>query len=153
MKKAKVSVTIRIAEPGDARAIAEMSRDHIESGLGWRYDPAHILRAMRRRETVVLAVSGRPTYVAGTRPALAGFAIMDFGDERAHLVLLAVRPSHRRIGIGIGRHHVGYCSGHDQADHGPGRHAGAHSENSRPRHDDNNPRGDPGLLMARSYFL
>ena len=100
MKKAKVSVTIRIAEPGDARAIAEMSRDHIESGLGWRYDPAHILRAMRRRETVVLAASGRPTYVAGARPALAGFAIMDFGDERAHLVLLAVRPSHRRLGIG-----------------------------------------------------
>ena len=100
MKKAKVSVTIRIAEPGDARAIAEMSRDHIESGLGWRYDPAHILRAMRRRETVVLAASGRPTYVAGSRPALAGFAIMDFGDERAHLVLLAVQPVLRRRGIG-----------------------------------------------------
>jgi ribosomal protein S18 acetylase RimI-like enzyme len=100
VKKAKVSVTIRIAEPGDARAIAEMSRDHIESGLGWRYDPAHILRAMRRRETVVLAASGRPTYVAGARPALAGFAIMDFGDERAHLVLLAVQPLQRRLGIG-----------------------------------------------------
>ena len=100
MKKEKVSVTIRIAEPGDARAIAEMSRDHIESGLGWRYDPAHVLRAMRRRETVVLAASGRPTYVAGARPPLAGFAIMDFGDERAHLVLLAVRPTHRRLGIG-----------------------------------------------------
>jgi ribosomal protein S18 acetylase RimI-like enzyme len=25
---------------------------------------------------------------------------MEFGDERAHLVLLAVRPSHRRLGIG-----------------------------------------------------
>ena len=25
---------------------------------------------------------------------------MEFGDERAHLVLLAVRPSHRRTGIG-----------------------------------------------------
>ena len=100
MKKEKLSVTIRIAEPGDARAIAEMSRDHIESGLGWRYDPAHILRAMRRRESVVLAASGRPTYVAGARPALAGFAIMDFGDERAHLVLLAVQPMQRRRGIG-----------------------------------------------------
>ena len=83
VKKEKLSVTIRVAEPGDARAIAEMSRDYIESGLGWRYDPAHILRAMRRRESVVLAASGRPTYVAGTRPAIAGFAIMDFGDERA----------------------------------------------------------------------
>ena len=100
MKKEKVSVTIRIAEPGDARAIAEMSRDYIESGLGWRYDPAHILRAMRRRESVVLAASERPTYVAGARPAIAGFSIMDFGDERAHLVLLAVQPLQRRRGIG-----------------------------------------------------
>ena len=100
MKKAKISVAIRIAEPGDAQAIAEMSRDLIESGLGWKYDPAHIQRAMRRRESVVLAASGRPTYVAGTRPPLAGFAIMDFGEERAHLVLLAVQPMQRRIGIG-----------------------------------------------------
>ena len=100
MKKEKVSVTVRIAEPGDAQAIAEMSRDHIESGLGWRYDPANIQRAMRRRESVVLAASERPTYVAGRRPALAGFAIMDFGDERAHLVLLAVQPAQRRRGIG-----------------------------------------------------
>ena len=100
VKKEKVSVTIRIAEPGDACAIAEMSRDHIESGLGWRYDPAHILRAMRRRESVVLAASERPTYVAGARPGIAGFSIMDFGDERAHLVLLAVQPLQRRRGIG-----------------------------------------------------
>src|SRR5205814_582222 len=34
------------------------------------------------------------------RGTLTGFAIMEFGDERAHLVLLAVRPSHRRLGIG-----------------------------------------------------
>src|ERR1051325_10838785 len=32
--------------------------------------------------------------------AATGYAIMEFGDERAHLVLLAVRPSHRRLGIG-----------------------------------------------------
>jgi ribosomal-protein-alanine N-acetyltransferase len=100
MKKEQVAVTLRIAEPGDAPAIAEMSRDFIESGLGWRYDPERILRAMRRRETLVLAASGRPTYVARERPALAGFAIMDFGDERAHLVLLAVQPTQRRHGVG-----------------------------------------------------
>ena len=100
MKKEQLALTVRIAEPGDAHAIAEMSRDHIESGLGWRYDPAHVLRAMRRRETVVLAATGRQTYVARDRPALSGFAIMDFGDERAHLVLLAVQPAQRRLGIG-----------------------------------------------------
>ncbi len=100
MKKEKLALTVRIAEPGDAQPIAEMSRDLIESGLGWRYDPAHILRAMRRRETVVIAAAGRQTYVARDRPALNGFAIMDFGDERAHLVLLAVQPALRRRGIG-----------------------------------------------------
>ncbi len=100
MKKEQLALTVRIAEPGDAHAIAEMSRDYIESGLGWRYDPAHVLRAMRRRETVVLAATGRQTYVARDRPALSGFAIMDFGDERAHLVLLAVQPTQRRLGIG-----------------------------------------------------
>ena len=90
MKQAAVS--IRLAEPRDAQAIAEMSRDHIESGLGWRYDAARLLRAMRSRETAVL--------VACERTTLAGFAMMEFGDERAHLVLLAVQPSHRRRGVG-----------------------------------------------------
>jgi [ribosomal protein S18]-alanine N-acetyltransferase len=100
MKKEKTALTVRLAEAGDARAIAEMSRDFIESGLGWRYDPASIQRALRRRETTVLVASERPTYVAGERPALSGFAIMDYGDERAHLVLLAVQPVLRRRGIG-----------------------------------------------------
>jgi ribosomal protein S18 acetylase RimI-like enzyme len=100
VKKEQAASTIRIAESGDARAIAEMSRDFIESGLGWRYDPASIQRAMRRRETAVLVAAERQTYVARERPALSGFAIMDFGDERAHLVLLAVQPALRRRGIG-----------------------------------------------------
>ena len=62
MKEA--AITIRLADTGDAHAIAEMSRDFIESGLGWRYDPTHILRALRRKETVVLVASERPTSVS-----------------------------------------------------------------------------------------
>ena len=100
MKKEQTALTIRLAEPGDAQAVAEMSRDFIESGLGWRYDQAHIARAMRRRETAVLVAAERQTYVARDRPAVSGFAIMDFGDERAHLVLLAVQPTQRRRGTG-----------------------------------------------------
>lgn len=99
-QKDSAAITLRLAEDGDARAIAEMSRDHIETGLGWRYDPAHVRRALRRRETAVVVATERQTYVASQRPALAGFCIMDFGDERAHLVLLAVQPSRRRQGIG-----------------------------------------------------
>ncbi len=93
------AITIRLAEPRDAQAIAMMSRDFVEAGLGWKYDAARVLRAIRDRETlaVVACESGKNGTGRGT---LTGFAIMEFGDERAHLVLLAVRPSHRRLGIG-----------------------------------------------------
>jgi [ribosomal protein S18]-alanine N-acetyltransferase len=108
------AITIRPAEPRDAQAIATMSRDFIESGLGWKYDAARVLRAMRDRETLAVvacegskgAASNSASTTAASSPAssergaVAGFAIMEFGDERAHLVLLAVRPSHRRLGIG-----------------------------------------------------
>jgi len=97
------AITVRIAEPRDAQAIAMMSRDFVESGLGWKYDAPRVLRAIRDRDTltVVACESGKGAAPsAAARGALAGFAIMEFGDERAHLVLLAVRPSHRRLGIG-----------------------------------------------------
>ena len=91
---ARPGIVIRLAQAHDAQAIALMSRDLIEAGLGWKYDAARVLRAIRHRDTVVL--------VAEARAELAGFAIMEFGDQRAHLVLLAVRPAHRRAGIGRG---------------------------------------------------
>ena len=95
------AITIRLAEPRDAQPIASMSRDFIESGLGWKYDAARVLRAMREKETLaVVACEGTKTGGAAKNGAITGFAIMEFGDERAHLVLLAVRPSHRRLGIG-----------------------------------------------------
>jgi ribosomal-protein-alanine N-acetyltransferase len=95
------AITVRLAEPRDAQAIAMMSRDLIEAGLGWKYDAARVLRAIRDRDTlaVVACEGGKAASSSGSR-ALAGFAIMELGDERAHLVLLAVRPSHRRLGIG-----------------------------------------------------
>jgi ribosomal protein S18 acetylase RimI-like enzyme len=91
------AITVRLAEPRDAQPIAQMSRDFIETGLGWKYDAARVLRAIRDRETVaVVACEGGKS----SRGTINGFAIMEFGDERAHLVLLAVRPAHRRSGIG-----------------------------------------------------
>ena len=96
------AITIRPAEPRDAQPIAAMSRVFIESGLGWKYDAARVLRAMRDKETlaVVACEGGKGQAKGAVAGAVAGFAIMEFGDERAHLVLLAVRPSHRRLGIG-----------------------------------------------------
>jgi ribosomal-protein-alanine N-acetyltransferase len=86
------AISVRLSGPRDAQAIALMSRDLVESGLGWKYDAARVLKAIRNPETL--------TPVACDRGRIAGFAIMEFGDERAHLVLLAVRPTHRRMGIG-----------------------------------------------------
>src|SRR5262245_19819680 len=92
------AITIRLAEPRDAQAIALMSRDFIESGLGWKYDAPRVLRAIRDPDTLAaVACEGAK---GGAKGAITGFAIMEFGDERAHLVLLAVRPSQRRQGIG-----------------------------------------------------
>jgi ribosomal protein S18 acetylase RimI-like enzyme len=85
------AVTIRLAEPRDSQGIALMSRDLIESGLGWRYDAPRIARGIADRDTVAL--------VACDRHLVVGFAMMQFGDERAHLALLAVRPLYRRRGI------------------------------------------------------
>jgi ribosomal-protein-alanine N-acetyltransferase len=86
------AISVRLAGQRDAQAIALMSRDLVETGLGWKYDAARVLKAIRDTETL--------TPIACDRGRLAGFAIMEFGDERAHLVLLAVRPSQRRMGIG-----------------------------------------------------
>ena len=93
------AIAIRLAEQRDAQTIAMMSRDFIEAGLGWKYDAPRVLRAIRDRETLaVVACEGGKS--AATRGAVTDFAIMEFGEERAHLVLLAVRPSPRRLGIG-----------------------------------------------------
>jgi len=86
------AISIRLAGQRDSQAIALMSRDLVESGLGWKYDAARVLKAIRDRDTLAP--------VACERGRIAGFALMEFGDERAHLVLLAVRPTHRRLGIG-----------------------------------------------------
>ncbi|HEX9397088.1 MAG TPA: N-acetyltransferase [Burkholderiales bacterium] len=98
------AITVRPADPRDAQAIALMSRDLIEAGLSWKYDAPRVLRSIRDRETLaVVACEGSKAQGNGASSrggVLTGFAIMEFGDERAHLVLLAVRPSHRRLGIG-----------------------------------------------------
>jgi ribosomal-protein-alanine N-acetyltransferase len=93
------AITIRLAEPRDAQSISLMSRDFIEAGLGWKYDAPRVLRAIRDRDTLAVVACEGSKSAAG-RGAITGFAIVEFGEERAHLVLLAVRPSHRRLGIG-----------------------------------------------------
>ena len=81
-----------LARYSDALEIAEMSRDLIEHGLSWSWTPARVRRAILGRESCVL--------IARRERRIAGFAIMHFGDQVAHLNLLAVGAEHRRQGLG-----------------------------------------------------
>jgi ribosomal-protein-alanine N-acetyltransferase len=83
---------IEFARRADAAAIAALSRDLIETGLGWSWGPRRVLRAIDNPDVTVIKLT--------TGPSLGGFAIMRFGAEEAHLDLLAVRPEFRRSGNG-----------------------------------------------------
>ncbi len=83
---------IKLAQTRDAQYIAAMSRDHIEHGLGWKYQQAQILDAIRDADTNVI--------IAWRESSLAGFAIMTYQGFEAHLVLFAVLPADRRQGAG-----------------------------------------------------
>jgi ribosomal-protein-alanine N-acetyltransferase len=83
---------LRLARFADADRIALMSRELIEVGLsGWSWDPQRVGRAIRARNTMVVVVE------VGSH--LIGFGILQFGDTRAHLSLLAVDAAYQRCGI------------------------------------------------------
>jgi ribosomal protein S18 acetylase RimI-like enzyme len=84
--------TLGLARAADAHEIAEMSRDLIEQGLTWSWTPARVQHFICGPESSVV--------VARREQRIAAFAIMHFGDEVAHLNLLAVAPAHRRQGLG-----------------------------------------------------
>jgi len=85
------NLTLKLAARADVAPIAAMSRELIEAGLAWSWTPERVARNLAQRDTLVLAARD------GER--LAGFAIMQFGEERAHLSLLAVRPDYQRQGV------------------------------------------------------
>lgn len=85
--------TIRLAMPDEARALAAMSRDWIEHGLGWSWTAARVSQAIVDASTNV-AVLVRDEQ-------LKGFGIMQYlDDDTAHLGLLAVSPVLRHQGMG-----------------------------------------------------
>jgi ribosomal-protein-alanine N-acetyltransferase len=86
------TIQIRLAHEQDARPIAAMSRDLIERGLGWTWTRQRVSRSIRDPNTNVA--------VADDASHLVGFGIMKYKDEEGHLLLFAVRNSHRRQGIG-----------------------------------------------------
>ena len=72
--------------------MAEMSRRLIETGLAWRYTPRRMAALIGDADTVAL--------VAHDGAGIHGFAVMQFGDLRAHLALLCVQPALQQRGIG-----------------------------------------------------
>lgn len=84
-------VTIALAREADVEPIAQLSRDAIEQGLAWSWTPRRVLRSLRHADTNVV--------VARAGDAMAGFAIMSYGEQAAHLNLLAVVPSYQRQGV------------------------------------------------------
>jgi len=85
-------VTLRLARTADAQTLALMSRDLIESGLDCRYTPVRLARQMTSPDTTAV--------VAFEASRIQGFAVMQFGDVDAHLVLLCVQREQHRRGIG-----------------------------------------------------
>jgi ribosomal-protein-alanine N-acetyltransferase len=80
------------ARAGDAAPLAEMTRKWVEAGLTPRWGAPRIGWHMRHPDSVVLTARTAAMIVAG-------FAIMAYADEAAHLNLLAVDPAHRRRGL------------------------------------------------------
>jgi ribosomal-protein-alanine N-acetyltransferase len=85
-------ITLRLARFDEAPRIASMSRELIETGLGWSWTPERVARSIANQNTVTLTACNQERLVA--------FAIMYFGDEHSHLNLIAVQPDYQRAGIG-----------------------------------------------------
>jgi ribosomal-protein-alanine N-acetyltransferase len=92
MGPADFDVALRLACPADAPGIASLSRAEVERGLAWRWTPPRVEASILARDVNVL--------VATVDGRLAGFGIMSYGLEWAHLELFAVQPERRRLGIG-----------------------------------------------------
>lgn len=88
----RIALTLRLATTRDAAAMASMSRALIEVGLNWRYTPPRIAALIGDRDNVAL--------VACDGASIEAFAVMRFGDETAHLILLGVQPARQRQGVG-----------------------------------------------------
>ena len=82
---------ITLARSADASSIASLSRDAIEYGLSWSWTAQRVLRSIRDEAT--------NTIVAREPRVMAGFAIMKYREEDAHLLLMAVHASRRRCGV------------------------------------------------------
>src|SRR5215469_6375112 len=89
--------SLELARAADAARLAAMSHSLIEGGLRPTWTASRIAWHIRNPDSVVLtAKAGAVSFGA---PVIVGFAIMRYGEDMAHLNLLAVDPAHRRRGV------------------------------------------------------
>lgn len=87
-----MDIDIRLACLADAPHLSEMSARLIEYGLPRTWSVPRIVRHVRRPDDLVIK--------AERAGSVAGFAIMSYAEETAHLNLLAVEPDYRRRAVG-----------------------------------------------------
>lgn len=85
-------ISIRLARVSDAAEIARLSRNLIETGLAWTWTPKRVAASVRHRDALVAVA------IRGER--IAGFGVMRYGADEAHLDLFGVIPELRRHGVG-----------------------------------------------------
>ena len=94
---------IRLATLDEAEVIAHLSRDTIEAGLPWRWQPSDIERFMHspRHNVIVAEETALDPTLPGVRDGklMSGFAVMGYGENDAYLALLSVKPEARRRGV------------------------------------------------------
>ena len=85
-------ISLGVGRRSDVIQIALMSRDLIEKGLRWSWTPRRVAASVRSPTAIVV--------VARAADRVAGFGIMRYGDDEAHLDLLGVDHDYRREGLG-----------------------------------------------------
>jgi ribosomal-protein-alanine N-acetyltransferase len=85
-------IPLSLARRSDVVEIAYLSRQLIEKGLRWSWTPSRVAASVGNPHALVV--------VARCADRIAGFGIMRYGDDEAHLDLLGVGHDHRREGIG-----------------------------------------------------
>jgi ribosomal-protein-alanine N-acetyltransferase len=89
-----LEIPIGLAALDDADLISRMTRRLIETDLPRSWTSRRVANHIRGANSVVIT--------ARHNDVVAGFAVMHFANDSAHLNLLAVEPDYRRRGIGRG---------------------------------------------------
>jgi ribosomal-protein-alanine N-acetyltransferase len=84
--------SLDLAHRTDAGQLAAMSNSLVEHGFRPSWSPSRIGWHIRHPDSLVLCART-------SAQVIAGFAIMHYGRDTAHLNLLAVDPEHRRRGV------------------------------------------------------